>query len=197
MGLVASIAAYERNDLIKTSSDDTTLAEKFLQDNSDEQLLQISDLADAALLIFVPEVNFSDASQITSSGLYNFYLAAGENFKQWQNNEDEKFYFPVKEITKTLDEYFEDYIFRPSEVYFTDYDDKKDVLIAPSVCRFGTGCIFPEIGKKEAISNDIVVFETIYYDRCDDINSTNVLGRRELTLKITSNGYKFISSRRI
>ena len=171
---------------------DSSLINTFFLSNADNQLFSIFNLADAALLSD-SNSEFSDAGELTSDGLLNFFLfESGIDSECWYNKEDKKYYIPANDVSEILDKYFVEYNFNPNDVTLAKYDKISNNFVTTATCGL-THPTFIEIKEKKSISDDMVSITANYYDRYQDPKSDKILFSKELILKVTAEGYKIIS----
>jgi hypothetical protein len=132
------------------------------------------------------------ASDISPTGMYIYVVNTDKNLEQFYDKTEHKYKIPVTYVQDYINEHFEHYMFDPGKIYYHVYDSKAKTLVTESLPSPDTG--FPEILAKEAAGPDTIKISVKYYDRYEDQESNNVLYTETITLKISGNDYKFVSS---
>lgn len=140
--------------------------------------------------------SFSSVDELTSWDLFNYFadnLDPGGDGSKWYNPDDHHCHFPAEEITRFLDQHFEGYNFNPNAISFEEgyYDENEDAVVVPSYGAHSYNNF--EVEDIRATSSDKVEIDTVYYDWIEDPELTEILYRKRMTLKITNDGYRYIS----
>lgn len=183
----------------RSAEPDYTAAEQFLSEKNDHDLLSMLEYVRTTQLHPGNKIRrgFAAASELSSDDLYNFFLNVFESdisMPPCFQESDQNYHIPVQTVTDTLDRYFEGYHFNPTQVTLLDaYNAQENAFIQADVVGFGLGPSWLEITKKEAISSDMVQLKAIDYNKADDPESNEISASYTLVLKITQDGYRYVS----
>ncbi len=176
-----------------------TVAQAFLRQNDDDSLYTIVAQLHAAMLPKATQTigteGFSQPRELTSDGLFNFFLtvASDEAVQEYFDEASEEYVIPLDVVTIVLDQYFEGYVFYPQSVSFTGtYDKERQVFVLQGLAPLG-GPAFLKIIQSYADSPDEIVLTANHYDWSEDETSTEVISVETMRLKISDNGYRYLS----
>lgn len=162
-----------------------TPAENFVNSVTDDQL---DSIIFKSVGIVAPYRPFSAVEEITSSSLFNFFTGI-DGMDQWYNKEEHVYYVPVKSITAVLDQYFDSYTFDPA-IFGPDFDEENNII---RVRAYGYDWNYEStVENKKAISDNLVQIDMGFIESYIK-DQTEPTFRMRLTIKITDDGYKYIS----
>ncbi len=190
-----SIGTASQNDVDSSQ----TLAEAFLLKTNDDELYRIFSKLYSVALPREPNTavyqGFADTSEISSSGLFNFYLTVeGDSVEQYYDETRQCYDIPVQAVTHTLDAYFSGYTFFPEKVSFGEYNWESGSFILSGLAGFG-GPSFIKIAEKRTQGENVVVLTANQFDWSENENSTDVVATETVVLEITQDGYRYQSYR--
>jgi len=172
-----------------------TPAGNFVATTTDDELNEIVDLA---LGLITPTSNyssvieFSSPSQLSSFNLFEFFarVTPYDEMRLWYKEENRSYHVPAKNITAVLDEYLDRYTFDPNSVFpdSNSYNEAEDIL---TFLYFGVNWPYEcKTENVEAVSDEMVGIDIAYYDWS---LLTEPILKMRLTIKITDDGYRYIS----
>lgn len=174
---------------------DKTLSAQFLQ-KSNEELLAIVGNFDYARYdsTYKNKETILDMNDLSAQGMYVFFACTyDEATSDYYDETDKCYHFPVRDIQAYIDQFFEDYQFDPTTVYQAKYIAKDDTLVNSALPSPSTS--FTELAKKECLSDNTVLLTVNYFNqRFQEPDSKEITWQQKVTLKITDNGYKYVSA---
>jgi len=191
--ILSGCSAATTSTDVKSNITQAGIADKFLKDNSDKNLLKMgqdfyfirydgSDFKKGSIL---------SSQDISQTGMYIFFTITNKT-EGYLNLRDKCYHFPISDIQNYIDTYFDGYIFKPSEVKYPGYNEKTGEFVATALPSPNTG--FPNLISKKAINKDMVELKINYYDRFNDPKSMDIVNSFTITLRAEKKGYKFVSS---
>jgi hypothetical protein len=137
---------------------------------------------------------FASPDKISSSALYNFYLAMAQNdTDKYLSEDDNKYHIPIEAIQNTLDSYFSGYTFDPQQIVrepegTCTYSEEAQEIIDDSFVGYG-GPAWIELGSTAPQANGDIVISAHGVDM-----DGNKDGRTEtIAVALTESGYQFKS----
>ncbi|GMQ55708.1 hypothetical protein AN1V17_01000 [Vallitalea sediminicola] len=185
----------------KTDTSDSDLLEPDLDVNTPEYMKEIENMSDEDFLYnyidgldVCCDLNFGDASEISSDDLFTFFLyslfideASYEEYEnKWFDKELSMFVIPEEDITSQLDRYFKDYDFNISKVdkmAAKYYDESKKAIIISMIDGFG-GARFTKIIDR-SIDGNVVSVTVEFYDE----NYKELFETKTYEIEFHDNGY--------
>lgn len=99
----------------------------FLESYSEQDIENLFSMISAVALPNIPDstdpypyYGFKDTSELSSNGLYNFFLVFSDTSEAdlYWNESDRQYHIPLSFVHKTLDSYFAGYQFSPDEITY-------------------------------------------------------------------------------
>jgi hypothetical protein len=141
-----------------------------------------------------PYTGFASPDKISSTALYNFYLAmAQDDAGKYLSADDSKYHIPIEAIQNTLDVYFSGYIFDPKQIVrepegTCSYDEEAQEIVDATFVGYG-GPAWIELDSADAQANGDIIVSAHGIDM-----DGNAAGRTEtIVVTLTASGYQFKS----
>lgn len=196
---------YEENPPERESFSENAIVNGFLRnltDNATNQIFRVAGLirSHQAEQGTIADLAFGSAAALSDDDLLRFYLvyftrnniAMNEAF----DDQDGFYHIPVKAITDYLDKYLDDYTFQPEKVSLGQsvYVQAGQEILLPAGVGYDPGIMWYQTAKQQpVVKDDTVILTAEHYKNGEDGQSPVRLSTDRLTLKITSDGYRYVS----